>query len=124
MDDVIKLVSTTYETDEYLNQIPVTTEREVFCQVNSVGRSEFYAAAQNDMHPEYVFVISHYKDYLGEKFVKYTDWTGTEKVYYVTRTYRRPDADSVELTVVERTADGVSIDTQGGGGCDGCEFCG
>lgn len=117
MDDVIKLVSTAYETDEYLNQVPVTTEREVFCQVNSVGRSEFYSAAQNDMHPEYVFVISHYKDYLGEKFVKYTDWTGTEKVFYVTRTYRRPDADSVELTVVERTADGILA----GGDGDGSE---
>ena len=121
MDDVIKLVKPVYKTDEYLNQIPETIEREVFCQVKSVGRSEFYSAAQADLHPEYVFVISHYKDYQGEKFIRYTDWMDNERVFYVTRTYRVPDSDAVELTVEERTADGILPDTPGGGGCCGCE---
>ena len=121
MDDVIKLVKTTYTTDKYGNQIPVTSERQVFCQVKTVGRSEFYSAAQADLHPEYVFVISHFKDYHGEKFIRYRDWMDVERVFYVTRTYRVPDADSVELTVEERTADGILPEAPGGGGCCGCE---
>ena len=41
MDDVIKLLSYTYTIDEYGNQkVESTTERQVFCQVNSVGRTE------------------------------------------------------------------------------------
>ena len=120
MDDVIKLVKPVYKTDEYLNQIPETIEREVFCQVKSVGRSEFYSAAQADLHPEYVFVISHYIDYQGEKFIRYTDWMDDEHVFYVTRTYRVPDSDAVELTVEERTADGILPESSEGGGC----YCG
>lgn len=101
MDDVIKLISTGTPTyDEYGNEILSRTERQVFCIVNSVNRTEFYQAAQNDLQPEYIFVISHYKDYEGEKELLYTDWTGTEKTYSVIRTYRNDD--SIELTAVER----------------------
>ena len=104
MDDVIKLLSYTYTIDEYGNQkVESTTERQVFCQVNSVGRTEFYQASQNNLHPSYVFSISHYKDYLGETECLYTDWTGEEKKYVVTRTYRT--GDRIELTVEERVKD-------------------
>ena len=103
MDDVIKLLSSTYTTDEYGNQIENVTERRVFCDVRSVGRTEFYQAAQNDMHPSYVFSISHYMDYMGEKECLYIDWTGTEKKYTITRTYRT--GDRIELTAEERIGD-------------------
>ena len=33
IDDVIKLITPTYETDEEGNQIPVDVERTVFCRV-------------------------------------------------------------------------------------------
>ena len=125
MDDVIYLVKTRYEADEYLNQIAIEEERQVFCKVQTVGRNEFYQAAQADMHPEFLFVLSHYKDYEGEKIVKYTDWMGHEHKLYVTRAYRRPDGDSVELTCEERT--GYGPEQSGGGGeccpdgiCSGC----
>lgn len=101
IDAVITLITTTWEIDDVGNQKPVEQEREVFCQVRSVGRAEFYTAAQNDLHPEYVFIISHYKDYNGEKFVKYTDWQDVTHELYVLRTYR--DGDSIELTCEERT---------------------
>lgn len=105
MDDVIKLLSSTYTFDEYGNQVETTTERQVFCKVESVGRTEFYQAAQNDMHPTYMFVISHYMDYMGEKECLYTDWTGEEKRYVITRTYRIDDR--IELTAEEKV--GVDV---------------
>lgn len=106
MDDVIKLIGFTYSLDEYGNQIPTPEERQVFCEVRSVTRSEFYSAAQTDLHPDYIFRLSHYRDYRGEKFVKYKDWTGTEKVYSVLRTYRAPEGDAVEITATERVGNG------------------
>lgn len=105
MDDVIKLLSSTFTFDEYGNQIETTTARQVFCQVSDVSRTEFYQAAQNDMHPTYIFALSHYRDYLGEKECLYTDWTGEEKRYVITRTYRRNDR--IELTAEERIGNDV-----------------
>lgn len=106
MDDVLELISNTYTTDAEGNQIPAGTPRTVFCQVSSVGRSEFYQAAQADMHPEYIFTLSNYKDYQGEKIAKYIDWLGVEHTLYITRAYRIPDEDAIELTAEERTGDG------------------
>ena len=105
MDDAIKLLTSTYTIDEYGNQIETVTERLVFCKVDSVGRTEFYQAAQNDMHPTYIFSISHYIDYRGEKECLYTDWTGEEKRYVITRTYRTDDR--IELTAEEKV--GVDV---------------
>lgn len=113
-DDVIKLISATYATDTYGNQVETITERQVFCQVRSVGRSEFYQAAQNDMHPEYVFVLSHFMDYQGEKSLKYTDWTNTEKRYDIIRTYRPEDSTELEITAQERIGNGGVSDSSDG----------
>lgn len=107
MDDVIKLLTETITADDNGNQKSNATERTVFCNVRNVTRSEFYNAAQNGLHPEYVFRLSHYKDYLGEKLIKYTDWTGTEKVYSVIRTYKEPDGDALEITAEERVGNDV-----------------
>lgn len=120
MDDVIKLVKATYVDDDYLNQVPVESAREVFCQVNSVNRSEFYQAAQADMHPEFVFILSHYKDYEGEKVIKYKDWMDMEHNLYVTRAYRVPGTDRVELTAEERTGYGHEHERASGGGSECC----
>lgn len=106
IDDVIKLISSTYETDEEGNQNPVDVERTVFCRVGSVTRTEFYQAAQVDMHPTFVFILSDYRDYRGEKQLKYKDWSGYEQIYDVTRVYKQPDGDSLELTAEERVGNG------------------
>ena len=103
MDDVIRLISSTYEYDEWGNEVETTTERPVFCRVRSIGRNEFYSAAQNNLHPSYVFILSHYRDYQNESELMYTDWTGTDKRYTITRTYR--DGDAIELTAEERIGD-------------------
>lgn len=102
MDDVIRLISKSYLTDEYGNQIEKKVERVVFCKVNSVGRTEFYSAAQADMHLSYIFTISHYKDYQNEKELAYIDWTGEKRYYTITRTYRT--GDKLEITAEERVA--------------------
>lgn len=114
MDDAMILVSVTYTKDEEGNSIPNEEEREVLCQVQSVGRSEFYSAAQADMHPEFVFILSHFKDYKGEKIIKYTDWMQREHKLYVTRAYRVPGTDRVELYAEERTGHGHESEPGGG----------
>ncbi len=103
MDDVINLVSSTYTYDKYGNRIYTKTYRQVFCKVRSISRSEFYQAAQNDLHPEYVFVISHYKDYQGESEITYRPWgSNADKTYKVVRTYRNAESDELELVVEEK----------------------
>lgn len=102
MDDVIILVKCAYKSDEEGNQIEERSERTVYCKVSSTTRSEYYQAAQVDMHPQYIFTLSHYKDYCGEREVKYTDWTGCERNFVITRTYRVPGTDAIELTADER----------------------
>ncbi len=105
-DDILTLISNEYGEDAELNQILTGEGRTVFCQVSSVGRSEFYQAAQADMHPEYIFTLSNFRDYEGEKLAKYTDWLGKEHILYITRAYRIPGEDSIELTAEERTGEG------------------
>lgn len=70
---------------------PVETEREVFCEVDSVTRSEYYSAKSAGLSPEYVFTISNLADYHGEKLLKYN---GVR--YSVIRAYST--AETVELT--------------------------
>lgn len=77
-----------------------TTEKEnqVFCTVKSVGMNEAYQAMSNGLKPSFVFVLSDYSDYNGEKICKYN---GTR--YRIVRTYR--SGQSIELTVEEVTID-------------------
>ena len=85
MNDVIKLIRTTVSTT--LNSVgayeTVTTDREVFCGVQSVGYKEFYEAATVGMKPEIKFVLQDYEDYDGEKELAYN---GVK--YPIIRTYR------------------------------------
>ena len=106
MDDVIKLLDLTYAFDAYGNQIETRTERQVFCRVRSISRNEFYQAAQTDLHPEYVFTLSNYKDYLGEPELIYTDWSGVDHLYEVVRTYRNTSSDEIEIIAQEKIGNG------------------
>ena len=81
-----------------------------YARVKSVSRSEFYRARENGLEPVFVFVLSEYADYCGEKIVLYKG-----KRYRVIRSYVGASYDrqnnsevghhSVELTVGEVTAD-------------------
>jgi SPP1 family predicted phage head-tail adaptor len=96
-DDVIQLVQ---ENPAAHGVFSATTETTTtcFCRVQSVARTEFYRALENGIEPQFVFTLSEYVDYNGEKIVIYKN-----KRYRVVRTYVYEH--SVELTVEEATAD-------------------
>lgn len=81
-DHELVLIGETFERDQYGNQVPVETRNPILCKLMSVGRQEFYAAAQSGLKPELVFVIHAY-EYNGERKVEFE---GSQ--YNVVRTYR------------------------------------
>ena len=92
MDDVLKLLSTTYEKDKYGQDIPTRIEKEVFCQRQSISRNEFFNAGRNGLNPQYVFTIFK-GEYEGETVCEYNGLT-----YAIYRTYATDD-DYIELYV-------------------------
>ena len=89
MDEVLTLIATAQETDEYGDPVLKETGREVFCREASVGQTEFYQAHANGLKPEIKLVLSDYLDYDGEQLVRYTPKGQTkEQLYRVLRTYR------------------------------------
>lgn len=102
------LYNETVTQDAALNEIRTFTGRTVFVRrARSIYANEFYQAAAQGLQPAAVLVL-FFGDYEGEKVV---GWEG--KVYTVTRTYRKPDSDDLELTLEERLEhiDGI----EGGG---------
>lgn len=89
MTDVITLVTQTITTDKYGNEVATETEKTVFCEVDSISQTEFYAAATTELNPEYKFTI-FFGDYEGEEVVVFN---GAR--YSVYRTYRT--GDNLEL---------------------------
>jgi SPP1 family predicted phage head-tail adaptor len=87
----INLIQETYNFDEIGNQIPIEVKNSIFCDVKSVGRTEFYNAAVNGLKPTIIFVIHSY-EYNGEKQVEFEG-----KKYKVIRTYAT-GPEEVELT--------------------------
>ena len=84
MDDVCTLIKRRTPTfDEVGNEIHEMEEREVFCQVYGITRSEFYQAAVSNLAPELTIRLSDYMDYHGEDLVRYKC-----QLYSVIRTYR------------------------------------
>lgn len=85
MTDVITLITQTITTDKYGNEVATETERTVYCEVDSISQTEFYAAANTELNPEYKFTI-FFGDYEGEDLVLFN---GAR--YSVYRTYRTGD---------------------------------
>lgn len=90
--NVIKLIKTTREQDEYGVWQETTTKRTVYCNVQSVTRAEFFDAGRNGLNPQFVFTM-FYADYQNEPMVEYNG-----DVYAVYRTYLRRD-DTFEVYV-------------------------
>lgn len=85
MRDVLTLIKQTVTTDKYGNEVITETESTVFCDVNSITQTEFFAAADTELNPEYQFTI-FFGDYNGESVVQYND-----SKYAIYRTYRTGD---------------------------------
>lgn len=90
--EVITLLSSTRAQNEYGVWTESPTARDVFCQVDSVTRAEFFDAGRNGLNPQYRFTIFA-ADYQGEETVVYKG-----KAYGVYRTYQ-PRTDVLELYV-------------------------
>ena len=96
MYDVLILISqNNITTDQYGREVVTESSRQVFCEVFSVTQSEFYAASDADLKPEYRFNV-FFGDYEGEKIVEYKG-----ERYAIYRTYHA--GDYMEL-YVERQA--------------------
>lgn len=102
MDDVLKLISKTYTKDKYGVQKATETEREIFCEVKSIARNEFFEAGRNGLNPEYEFIIAE-AEYQGESLIEYRG-----KRYGIYRTYIEPNTDFIELYAERKGGDNVN----------------
>lgn len=68
---------------DLLTLLHAEAERDVFCEVRSVGMREFYQANATDFHPELKFILADYLDYDDETLVRHDG-----RLYRVLRTYR------------------------------------
>lgn len=90
MDALISLVKKTMTTDDLGFPIATEAETEVFCNVGSITRAEYYNAGKAGLSPDYMFTINAV-EYDGEDELEYEG-----KRYGIYRTYRT-DADMMEL---------------------------
>lgn len=85
MADIITLITQTITTDQYGNEVINETTKNVFCEVYSISQSEFYAAADTELNPEFRFTV-FFGNYDGQKVLTYKG-----ERYSVYRTYRTGD---------------------------------
>ena len=95
-DDVLTLISNTFDGDSIGQQKPVELRRDVFCRVSAISRREWFDAGHSGLKPELMFSV-FFGDYCGEKTVEYNG-----DRYTVYRTYRA-DQETVELYCERRT---------------------
>lgn len=88
--NIIKLIGFTKSQDENGVWRKTPTPRQVYAQVDSVTRDEFYEGGRNGLNPEYRFTMFAY-DYQGEDTVEYNGRT-----YAIYRTYLGRE-DTIEL---------------------------
>lgn len=88
--DVLTLISVTRSQNDYGVWEETRTKKNVFCQVDSVTRAEFFDAGRNGLNPEYRFTVFA-ADYNEEKSCVYKG-----KAYGIYRTYQ-PRTDYIEL---------------------------
>lgn len=101
MDDLIYLVSETYQKDDLDQQVPEEVLIPVWVEISSIGRSEWAAAGQNGLNPEMV-VSTNVANYRGEKIVQFGTGSNAQR-FGVYRTYRAKNSDYIEL-YLERKA--------------------
>ena len=93
MDDVLTLLASERAQDSFGVWRETLTEREVFCRVYSVNRSEFYQAGRNGLNPQFRFTV-FVGDYAGETACRYRG-----ESYSIYRSYIVPGQDYIELYV-------------------------
>lgn len=107
-DSTARLIGETVTSfDEFGNPNKARTTTEIFCDIRSVTRSEFYSAAHNGLQPSLVLWISHAADYNGEKLAEVDG-----RLYSVIRSYRAPGTDAVELTLQAEIGNAATAEDQ------------
>ena len=91
MDNVLILQSMTREQDETGVWREAFTPRQVFCQVHSITRNEFFQAGRNGLNPSYMFTVFR-ADYEGEVICSFEG-----KDYAIYRTFLPEREDYIEL---------------------------
>lgn len=92
---VIYLVIENHEVGRYGVIDSTTTERKVFCQVDSVSLNEWSEGGRNGLNPQYRMTMLK-AEYDGEEVLKYRG-----EYYAIYRTYETRD-DYIELYVEKR----------------------
>ncbi len=87
---VLTLVSVTTAQDDFGVWRETESSRDVYAQVDSVSRSEFFEAGRNGLNPQFVFTM-FFGDYNGEQICEYNG-----KRYAIYRTYLTK-TDTIEL---------------------------
>jgi len=90
--DVVELLSVTKTQDALGVWRETVGSRQVFCQVDSVTRAEFFEGGRNGLNPEYRITL-FFADYAGETMLRYGSQT-----YVIYRTYHGRN-DTLELYV-------------------------
>ena len=90
--EVITLLGETQTQNEFGVWVPERTSKEVFCQVDSVTRAEFFEGGRNGLNPEFRFTM-FFGDYEGERTAVYKG-----NAYAVYRTFHGR-TDTIELYV-------------------------
>lgn len=91
-NDVCYLVKK-IETVNNVGDVLYTDElREVFCEIASVGRSEFYQGMAKGLKPDMLIILEDYQAYEGEKELIHNNVR-----YKVLKTYKKQD-HRLELT--------------------------
>lgn len=88
----ITLLTTTKEQDDYGVWVETITSKDVFAQVDSVTRAEFFEGGRNGLNPEFRMTMFS-GDYDGQKMLIYNGNT-----YSIYRTYLNR-TDTIELYV-------------------------
>lgn len=104
--EVITLIGSTKTQNAYGVWVETKTLKNVFCQVDSVTRAEFFEGGRNGLNPEFRFTM-FFGDYEGEREVIFNG-----KPYSVYRTYHGR-TDEIEL-YVERKGGSNGITTSPG----------
>ena len=99
-DDIIKFGRIKYSRNKYGQEKETIEWREVYAEVMSVSRAEFYSAAMANIRPTCIFAIADMDDYQGEKLIEHNNIT-----YDVIRTHRGRDSYLLELTAEMRERD-------------------
>lgn len=90
--DICNLIASTKTQDDFGVWRTTETSREVFCQVDSVTRDEFFDGGRNGLNPQFRITMFA-ADYEDETIVEYNG-----KRYAVYRTYFSK-TDTIELYV-------------------------